>query len=165
MARQVNVSDSLTFHPSSLDTTHSRYASVSSSYPIDNGYTDATSSSYAQFVLTTGSGAATYVYYNFDTSAIPEGATIDSVACQAKGYVSTTSSRYISTRQMQMYWNNNKRICDKPYTVGKHSNIISWLLDFSRVAECEDSSVCNKRYIIYNFDILLLQILWCNTDC
>jgi len=102
MARQVDVSNSLTFHPSSLDTTNSRYASVSSSYPIDNGYTDATSSSYAQFVLTTGSGAATYVYYNFDTSKIPEGATINSVACQAKGYVSTTSSRYISTRQMQM---------------------------------------------------------------
>ena len=102
MSRQVDISDSVTLNPSSFDSSNSRYSSVSSSYPIENGYDGGDSTSYAQFVLTTGSNAVTYVYYNFDTSSIPEGATITSVSCQAKGYVSTTNSRYISTRQMQM---------------------------------------------------------------
>lgn len=102
MSRTVNINDTLTLNPVSLDSTNSSYASVNSSYPISNGFDGSDSSSYAQFVLTTGSGATTYVYYNFDTSEIPDGATINSVSCTAKAYVNTTSTRYISTREMQM---------------------------------------------------------------
>ena len=103
MPKQINITDTLTCHPVSLDTTNSSYARVNSSHPITYGYTDSSSTTYAQFNLITGSNAYTYIIYNFDTSEIPNGATINSVSCSAKAYVSSTSSRYISTRTIQMY--------------------------------------------------------------
>lgn len=89
-------------HPSSYDTSHYSYASVSSSYPISNGYTDSNSTTYAQINLKTGSSAETYVYYKFDFSAIPAGATIKTVTAKAKGYISSTNSSRINSRQMQL---------------------------------------------------------------
>lgn len=102
MSQVINISDTIAGHPSSFDSTNSTYASVNSSYPISNGYADSSSTTYAQFVLTTGSSANTYIYYNFDFSDIPDGATISNLSCTAKGYVSSTSSNYIKTRQMQL---------------------------------------------------------------
>ena len=102
MARQITITDSFSFQPSSFDSTNSSYASVNTSYPIANGYSDNTSTTYAQFNLNTGTNAETFVYYNFDTSSIPNGATINSVSCSAKGYISTTNSSRITTRQMQL---------------------------------------------------------------
>ena len=102
MSQVINISDTISAHPTSFDSTNSSYASVNASYPIENGETDSSSTTYAQFVLTTGSGAATYIYYNFDFSEIPDGATLSNLSCTAKGYVSSTSSNYISTRQMQL---------------------------------------------------------------
>ena len=102
MSQVINISDTISAYPSSFDSTNSTYASVNSSYPIDNGTTDSSSTTYAQFVLTTGSGAATYIYYNFDFSEIPDGATLSNLSCTAKGYVSSTSTNYINTRQMQL---------------------------------------------------------------
>ena len=102
MSQVINISDTISAHPSSFDSSNSSYASVDSSHPIENGYEDSSSTTYAQFVLTTGRNAETYIYYNFDFSEIPTDATISSLSCTAKGYVSSTSSRYISTRQMQL---------------------------------------------------------------
>lgn len=93
---------SITAHPSSYDTTHHSYASISSSYPITQAYTDSNSTTYAQVNWKTGSNAETYVYLKFDLSAIPEGATITSVSAKAKGYVNTTNSSRVTTRQMQL---------------------------------------------------------------
>lgn len=93
---------SITAHPSSYDTTHYSYASISSSYPMTRAYTDSSSTTYAQVSWKTGSGAETYVYLKFDLSAIPEGATITSVSAKAKGYVNTTNSSRVTTRQMQL---------------------------------------------------------------
>ena len=89
-------------HPTSYDTQHYSYASINSSYPMSNAYTDSSSTSYAQVNWTTGSGAETYVYLKFNFSAIPVGATIVSVTAKAKGYVNTTSSSRVTTRQMQL---------------------------------------------------------------
>lgn len=89
-------------HPTSHDTTHISYRSVSSSYPLSNGYTDSNSTNYAQVNWKTGSGAETYLYYKFDFSAIPIGATIKSVTAKAKAYVNTTNSSRVTTRQMQL---------------------------------------------------------------
>lgn len=89
-------------HPTSHDTTHISYQSVSSSYPLSNGYTDSNSTNYAQVNWKTGSGAETYLYYKFDFSAIPVGATIKSVTAKAKAYVNTTNSSRVTTRQMQL---------------------------------------------------------------
>lgn len=98
----ITQSGSITAHPSSYDTTHYSYASISSSYPMTRAYTDSSSTTYAQVSWKTGSGAETYVYLKFDLSAIPEGATITSVSARAKGYVNTTSSSRVTTRQMQL---------------------------------------------------------------
>ena len=99
----VTKTGSITVHPTSYDTTHYSYASVSSSYPLTNGYTDSTSTTYAQVNWKTGSGVETYVFYKFDLSSIPANATITSVTAKAKGYVNTTNSSRVTTRQMQLY--------------------------------------------------------------
>ena len=98
----VTKTDTITANASSYDTSHYSYASVSSSYPLSNAYTASSSSTYAQVSWKTGSGAETYVYLRFDFSDIPEGATITSVSAKAKGYVNTTNSSRVTTRQMQL---------------------------------------------------------------
>lgn len=58
------------------------YASVSGAdNPIG---ADLSSTAYATIYLTTGSGAETYAYYSFDTSAIPKGSIITGVSCTIK---------------------------------------------------------------------------------
>ena len=102
MARQISISDTLTTHPSSYDSTNSV---VNTSYTVsnpNNGNTDADSTTYMQAYLVTGSQAHTYVYYNFDTSDIPTNATIDSISCSAKCYLSNTNTSRISTREFQL---------------------------------------------------------------
>lgn len=72
---------------------------TSSSQPITNGYTDASSGTYAQLTLSTSTTG--YVYYTFDTSDIPAGATITSVTAQGKARVSNTSR--VTNTVMQLY--------------------------------------------------------------
>lgn len=98
----VTKNDTITANASSHDTSHYSYASVSSSYPLSNAYTASDSSTYAQVNWKTGSGAETYVYLRFDFSDIPEGASITSVSAKAKGYINTTNSSRVTTRQMQL---------------------------------------------------------------
>lgn len=100
MARQINVTDTLAVHPTAYDEDDHSYASISSA---SSGYTDSSSTNYATVNLTTGSGAETYIYWEFDTSSIPANATITSVTCQAKIYINQTSSTYITTRQAQLF--------------------------------------------------------------
>ena len=89
-------------HPTSYDTSHYSWYSQSSSQPISNGYADSNSTTYANFGLTRGANAETYVYYKFDFSSIPDGATNITVTAKGKGYSSTTSSSSIKKRQMQL---------------------------------------------------------------
>lgn len=98
----VTKQETVSRHPSSYDTSHYSYASISSSYPITNAYTDSSSTNYCQVSWKTGSGAETYVYLKFDFSDIPANATIQSVSAKAKGYVNTTNSSRVTTRQMQL---------------------------------------------------------------
>lgn len=70
---------------------------------INYGYTDSSSTSYAMINLTRGSGAATYLWYLFDTSSIPDGAVITSVSCKVKCYISQTGSSRVATRQVQLF--------------------------------------------------------------
>lgn len=96
---------SITLYPSGYDSTNYSYASVNSSYPLSNPVgKNSSNTSYAQINLKTGSSAQTYVFYTFDCSEIPQDATINSVTCSAKGYISQTNSNRINTRQMQMYY-------------------------------------------------------------
>ena len=103
MSRIVDIDDTLTAYPSSFDDDASSYASISSSYPVSYAYDGSDSTNYAQFSITTGSNAYTYIYYNFDFSSIPSGATINSVTASAKVYINTTNSSRITTRTVQLY--------------------------------------------------------------
>lgn len=94
-------SNTFTGIPVSLDSTNSSYSGTAQN--PNNGLADSSSTTYARFNITNGSGAETTVYYNFDCSSIPENATITSVACTARCAISTTSTSYISTRQVQMF--------------------------------------------------------------
>lgn len=99
MSRPVSISDTITVHPTGVADDHA-YASVSS---ITNGYAESSNTNYATINLTTGQNATTYIYFTFDFSSIPAGATINSVSCTAKAYINTTNSSRITTRQIQLY--------------------------------------------------------------
>lgn len=97
--------NTITVYPASYDQSNYSYASVNSSYPLSNPIgKGSNNSTYAQWTLKTGSSAESYVFYKFDLSEIPSNATIDSVSCSAKGYISSTTSSRISARTMQMYY-------------------------------------------------------------
>lgn len=72
---------------------------IDSGYPIDRGYTDASSSTYTRFNITASRTAE--VYFTFDTSNIPANATITSVSARGKARVSSTTR--VSNTVMQFY--------------------------------------------------------------
>ena len=86
-------------HPTSYDSDYSAY-SVSG---LNQGYTDSTSTNYATINLARGSRAVTEFYYLFDTSSIPANATIKSVTCTAKCYISNANNNRVPTRQIQLF--------------------------------------------------------------
>lgn len=92
--------------PGTLSVNPSSYIDVASfrvSNPT-NAYTDETSTTYAVINLTRGTaGAVTEAYFGFDTSSIPANATIKSVVCRAKVFISNANANNIATRQVQMY--------------------------------------------------------------
>lgn len=88
----------ITLNPSGYNANHSSYSTISSSYPISNGYADTSSTSYTRVTCQSNNNT---LAYTFDMSSIPAGATIDSVSCKAKGSISSTS--YISAATFQLY--------------------------------------------------------------
>lgn len=88
----------ISLHPTSYDNDHRWYSQSN----INNALTDADSTSYAQINYTRGSGAETYVYFKFDTSSIPAGATIEEVSCVVK-CLTNGNSTILPTREVQMF--------------------------------------------------------------
>lgn len=74
-------------------------ATIDSGYPITNAYTNADSTSYARLNVTASRTAE--IYFTFDTSSIPSGATITSVTANGKARVSSTTR--ITNTVMQFY--------------------------------------------------------------
>lgn len=99
MSKPISIQDTISVYPSGILDDYS-YASISGT---TNAYASSSNTTYATINLTTGSGATTYVYFTFNFSEIPAGATIDSVSCTAKAYINTTNSSRITTRQIQLY--------------------------------------------------------------
>lgn len=82
------------------------YSSDHEYYALNNptyGEGDSTSTDYARINLTRGSGAATYMYWEFTLPDVPAGATIDRVTCNYKARVSSSSTSYIRTATIQLY--------------------------------------------------------------
>ena len=68
-----------------------------------NGYADSTSTDYARVNLTRGQSAQTHVYWQFSLPTIPTDATIDSITCNYKARVSSSSTHYIAQATIQLY--------------------------------------------------------------
>lgn len=96
------------------------YNSDHSYYSISNasqGYANSTSSNYATVNLTRGSSASSYIYWEFSLPTIPDNATIDSISCNYRAGVSSTSTRYIASATIQM--------CSNKTTKGSSKSIMS----------------------------------------
>lgn len=110
LIQHISPSSSFTFTgiPVSFDSSNSVYNrtagdsgnGIYSTNYIENGLTDHTSSTRAALYTVQGSGAVSYMYYNFDCSSIPSNATITSVSCQFKG--GTQGSSYYSAYTAQL---------------------------------------------------------------
>lgn len=100
MSRVVTLTDTLSVNPSSYDNTDASYYAFQTAA---NSYTDENSTTYSTITLKRGASAVTYVYFLFDTSSIPANATIDSISCKAKIFVSNGSSSNVATKQCQMF--------------------------------------------------------------
>ena len=72
---------------------------INSSYPITRGYSNADSTEYTRFDVNTSTTGS--VFFLFDTSSIPAGATITSVTARGKARVSNTSR--VTSTVMQLY--------------------------------------------------------------
>lgn len=93
--------NTVTIYLSGYDNTDYAYASAKKlDVPIGQ---PASNNNYAFIGLTTGSSAVTYIYYLFDTSALPDNAEIISMVCKAKASVSTASALYVSQKNMQLF--------------------------------------------------------------
>lgn len=102
MSRTVTTSGSMEKSPTGYSSTYSSYASISSSYPISNGYANSSSTSYCYMTCNTGRNASSYLSYVFSISGIPSGSRITSVTCKAKARVSNT--RYFQSATQQLYY-------------------------------------------------------------
>lgn len=116
MSRPITDSGSVSSHPVSYDSGYSAY-SVSG---LENAYTDSDSTTYATINLTRNQNAETIIYYNFNITGIPSGATINSVTCKAKCYISSTNSGRIATRQIRLY--SGSTAMGSAYTVSNSTN-------------------------------------------
>lgn len=87
----------VTLNPSSYDEENYSWRTSSN---ISRGYTSSSSTTYARFGIPKPNGEA-YVYFKFDTSQIPDGATIDSVSCTAKAAASGNATT-TPVKQIQM---------------------------------------------------------------
>lgn len=83
----------VTFYPSS-------YSGTSTSNPA-NGYTSETSTTYATTRVSNNANTLQSTYFIFNTSSIPQDATILSVSCKAK--VKMTGTSGIATRKIGLY--------------------------------------------------------------
>lgn len=94
---------------------------TSSSYPISNGYTDTSSSTYARLSLSTSSTG--YLYYTFDCSDIPSTATISSITAQAKVRVSSTSR--VTSTQCQLFTGTTAKGSNVTFASTSSTNIVT----------------------------------------
>ena len=104
MSRPINISDTLTFIPSGY-TGQTNLTVPTGNYAPENGYHDHTYTNsnqyYARWITQTNTTG--YVYYTFSISGIPSIATITSVSCIAKIYVSNTSRITNTSIQLSLF--------------------------------------------------------------
>lgn len=132
--------------------------SIDSSYGITRGYTNADDTQYTRF---NGTASTTgYVYFTFDTSEIPAGATITSVTARGKARVSNTTR--VSSTVMQLYANTTAKGSNRTFasTTASTQTITagSWTRTELnnlrlRIGGTFSSSTSSKRIDFYGADV------------
>ena len=138
MSRPINISETLTFAPTSNVSTTNMTAS--SSYPAANGYTDASSTTYTRFSVTRNQVGSTY--YVFTVTGIPSGATISSVSCVARIYVNSTTN--VSSTQIQLYSGTTAKGTSKTFASTTDTNTVTLDGGSWTVAELENARLYFK---------------------
>lgn len=139
----------ITLHPTSYDDDHSWYSQSN----INNALTDADSTSYAQINYTRGSMAETYVYFKFDTSSIPAGATIEEVSCVVK-CMTNGNSTILPTREVQMFTGTTAKgnASSMPTSAGTRTfSGIAWTLEELRDARVKVHAVRGTAQVNTNY--------------
>lgn len=127
---------------------------TTSSYPINNGYTDTSSTTYAR--LTLGTSSTGYLYFTFDTSDIPSAATIQSITGSVKVRVSNTSR--VTSTVCQLYTGTTAKGSNVTFASTSSSNIVTLSPGTWTRAELDDlrlriggtgSSSSQSKYIYF----------------
>lgn len=96
-----SVTTTLTVNPSSYDGIDKAYYSL---VDASEAYQGTDSTTYARLRLTRGTeGAITYLYYLFNTSAIPSDAIVAYVLCKVKARLNNTTATNVAVKQCQMF--------------------------------------------------------------
>ena len=120
MSRPITINESLVVNPSNY-TDLVNLTTSSTQYPISNGYTDTSSTTYARFTTTYNS--AGYCYYTFSISGIPAEATIDSVTASVKVRINNTGR--VSNTNCQLYSGTAAKGTGVTFSSTSTSNIVS----------------------------------------
>ena len=116
MSRPISIQDSLVVNPSG--NTGSTNLTTSN---ITNAYTDASSTTNA--TLTVNTSSTGYIYFTFDTSAIPAAATINSVTGTVKVRVSSTQR--VTNTVCQLYANTTAKGTSYTFASTSTTNTVS----------------------------------------
>ena len=151
---------SKTIHPSGYEDLSNM--TISSSYPITNSYTDTNSTSYTQFSLSTSVTGS--VYYTFDVSTIPSGATISRITAKCKVRVSSTTR--VTSTKCQLYTGTTAKGSNVTFASTSTSNVVtldtgnSWtrseLNDLRMIiGGTSSSSGSTKAIYVYGADVTI----------
>jgi hypothetical protein len=124
MSKQVTITDSLVFNPTGYTGNSNFNAGTGTQYQPSNGYHSysgsASTTNSARWTPTTSAG---YVYYTFSISGIPSDATITSVSCIAKIWVSSTSR--VTSTNIALYRSTTSISSSSTYSSTSTSNTVT----------------------------------------
>lgn len=134
--KTINETKSLQVYPNGYDLSNYSYSTISGSANAQDG---SDSTTYATINLKTGSNAETYVYWKFDLSEIPDGATVNSVSCTAKCYINQTGFSYVSSRTIQLYSGTTAK--GSATTFSNSTSVLTLTTGTWTVAELKNASI------------------------
>lgn len=102
------MSQTLTVNLSGVITTSGSYA-YSTASSTANAFTDINSDTYCRIAMKYGSRAASFRYFTFNLSALPEDANIVSISARFKAYSGSTNSSYITDATAQLTTGTTKK--------------------------------------------------------
>lgn len=104
--------------PNAIDTSISSYDSTDDNYPFSNVYDkDETNETFVRYYMVTGSIGITRLFFSFDTSCIPQKATITSVSCTAKARMQNSSVIYAGNNVIALCENSTSVSTSESTTV------------------------------------------------